>query len=78
MTNIQINGFTSNDGDRVWTADAAWGLVRNEDGSLTLLDVDGMPSNHTLTDDHAAHVVWTAGIGEGLMSRWDAFASAQS
>lgn len=54
----------------------SWGLVRNEDGTLTLLNSEGGPSNHSLSDDRAAHIIRSTGIdSEDLMIRWDSFAS---
>jgi hypothetical protein len=84
-TEIDVPGFTVRDFDgsdvRFWTADDQWGLVfdgEDEDGNalLVLLDSDGMPSNHKLTEDHARHITASAGLGADLMSRWDYYASA--
>jgi hypothetical protein len=78
-TQISVDGFTVDPADgRAWTADGTWGLVREETGELTLLDSDGMPSNHTLPDDDAAHIIRKAGVGnENLMRRWDYYATAR-
>lgn len=78
---INIDGFESTDPDgRVWNADATLGLIRNDDDTLTLLNCDGGPSNHTLTDDHAAHILRRSAQdsedADATMRRWDYYASA--
>lgn len=74
----RIEGFTADADGRLWTADGAWGLERNDDSSVTLLDRDGAPSNHTLSASDAAFIIGRAGLGEDLMRRWDHYASANA
>lgn len=80
---INIPGFSDIDGDgRVWTLNYRWGLVRNDDGTLSLLDGDGIPAGETLDDDHAAHIIGVVRAArkldepQTLELRWNYYASA--
>ena len=79
---LNITGFTIDAADgRYWNADETLGLVQNDDGTWTLLDVDGYPSNHTLQADEAEYILRRcadAGADASeAMRRWDAYASSR-
>lgn len=80
-TQINIPGFALdiNDG-RAWNSDFTLGLALNDDGTLSLLDSDAYPANHTLAPDHAEHILRVAAVcgddADGTMRRWDCYASA--
>lgn len=75
---IQIKGFTLDIDGRTWNDDGSLGLFQNEDGSLTLLDKDGWPTNHALSAAHAAHILGRATASgddpAATMRRWDYYA----
>lgn len=69
LTNIFVD---ADEATRAWIQDGTQAISLNEDGTLSLLDSDGYPSNHTLSIHHAEHLAST-----GNLENWDYFASAQ-
>lgn len=69
-----------NDGLRYWNADATLGVAQNDNGSWSLLDSEGYPTNHALPTDHAQHILRvlareSADVGS-WQNRWDYYATA--
>lgn len=72
---IEAPGFTVDPADgRAWTANGQWGLVREDDGTLSLLDSEGYPATGKLSDDDAAYVL-RRGAGDDLAARWEHYAN---
>lgn len=79
MSTILIPGFNASDTrGRVWTTDFRFGLQRQPDGRLILLDALEMPTARALDDRSAALVLKnvTSRTSVDLVRRaWDAVAS---
>jgi hypothetical protein len=78
---ISIKGFSRDDVDgRYWNADGTLGLVRDEDGQITLLNSDGEGTRSSLDDSHAAYILGQSAIdkddAEQTIRRWEYYASA--
>ena len=83
MSRLQIAtllGFVSEQDGRFWNESGTMGVHVNDDQTITLLDSDGVSSNHALALDHAQHILNRArqyGDDEGAtMRRWDNYASS--
>jgi hypothetical protein len=76
---MRITGFNTEDNGRFWNADGTLGVTVNEDDTVTLLDAEGYPANHTLPIEHAEHVLGCSrrdgDDAETTIRRWEYFAS---